>query len=339
MKKHLYFLFMVLVPCQMWAQPTIYNMENNPIGMLAKFLQCSTTGISAGSSGAGVNWSMGSLTHLGTASDTFYESSVANYGTNAPSATRIDSFTSGSNYSGNYYINQSTGNTNRLFISYTTTTYTSYSSPVSGLLVAKQPFNYLDSYTDTFNLTYTSSSLSVPYNGYYTVDADGYGSLTLPNATYNNVLRVHITEIDTIHDAGGPHLASENTYAWYDDTHSVPLCKIVYDTFTSGNSMKAYYMLSQSPLVSVVNVNKEKPDFNACFYGNDLVMNSNFEQNHSYSISVLNMAGQKVYSNSFKPSGSNATFNIGNWLCPGIYMVALIDNNTHSFNTIKVLRQ
>ncbi len=340
MKKHLYFLFMVFIPCHLYAQPVIYNMENNPMGMVAKFVQCSTTGISPGSSGPGVTWNETALTHLGTANDTFYASTIANYGSTAPTATRIDSFTSTSNFGGNFYVNQSSGTTNLLYVVLNTTDYYYYTGPVTGLLTAKQPIHYTDTYTDTFNYTYVSSSPTVTVNGYYTVNADGYGILNLPgSASYNNVLRIHITEIDTSHDGSGAHLSTRNTYTWYDDNHSEPLCKIIYDTFSSGNSISAYFLLSQTPLVSVKNVNNEKTEFSACFASNGLILNSKFEQGDPYSVSVFNMNGQKVYSNSFKPSGNSVSLNIDNWLCPGIYMVALTDNSTHGFSTIKVLKQ
>jgi hypothetical protein len=198
----------------------------------------------------------------------------------------------------------------------------------------------MDSYTDTFNYTYISSTPTITVNGYYTVNVDAYGTLTLPTATYNNVLRVHITEIDTAHDGSGAHLSTQNTYAWYDDHHSVPLCKIVYDTFSSGNSMKAYYMLSQTPLVKVENVNYGHQDFSACFSGTNLYLNSNFEQGHSYSLSIFDLSAHLVYSNSFSPPGKGGIrLNTDTWLAPGIYTLVLTDKNTRSFSVLKVPKQ
>jgi hypothetical protein len=338
MKRHLYFLFMILMPCQLWAQvPTIYNMQLNPSGMVAKFLLSDTAGITAGSSGANVTWNLASWGPLNSSNDTFYEWTIPAYpGSLAPAASRIDSIQSVIDVGGNSYINQTTGKTYLLDLAYSSSSSSAYSTPSSGHLIAEQPITYLNSFGDTFSYTVTTGSANATYNCSSITTVDGYGTLTLPNGTFTNVLRTTTMESDT-NSTQTSLIYNTIVYQWYDEFHSVPLC-YMYST-AAGARKVYYYLLSQTPGVSVTNVKNEATEFSACFSGNSLMLNCKFNQGSSYSLSMFNMSGQKVYSNSFNPSGNNASFNIDNWLCPGMYIVGVIDNNTHAFNTIKVVKE
>lgn len=53
------------------------------------------------------------------------------------------------------------------------------------------PFSYNDMHTDVFAGTNYALGFSEEFTGDISVEADGYGTLILPNATYNNVLRYH----------------------------------------------------------------------------------------------------------------------------------------------------
>jgi len=63
-----------------------------------------------------------------------------------------------------------------------------YSDPV---LKMKYPFNYGEQYTDHFiGVAYYNEIYTIDFFGDYTVTADAYGTLILPDRVIENVLRV-----------------------------------------------------------------------------------------------------------------------------------------------------
>lgn len=81
------------------------------------------------------------------------------------------------------------------------------------------PFAYTDNYTDSFERFYGDMSGSGGHyiTGSRTVTADGYGTLMTPDGiTLNNVLRVHIVEMNKDSNAlFGVTLRTIHTYRWY----------------------------------------------------------------------------------------------------------------------------
>ncbi|SFT41128.1 Por secretion system C-terminal sorting domain-containing protein [Lishizhenia tianjinensis] len=78
------------------------------------------------------------------------------------------------------------------------------------------PMTLNDAQTDAFTATMTGQGMTIDRTGTTTVTIDGEGTLILPNQTYQNALRVHVTS--TIEDAYmGQVYATTTTevYAWY----------------------------------------------------------------------------------------------------------------------------
>lgn len=110
------------------------------------------------------------------------------------------------------------------------------------------PFTYMDQYnsSSTADVTIDASSLGIPFvdsvrfkniQDQYTV-ADGWGSLSLPAANYNNVLRTKriVNAIDSIwaHTFLGWQLASDSaytdsTFTWWDDSKGYYLAEAAYE--------------------------------------------------------------------------------------------------------------
>jgi len=347
MKKQFYFLSILVFSCfHLLAQPVINNMEKNPVGMVAQFLNCkTTTAIStlAGNSGSNQIWNLTSLTSsTGTSNDTFYEYTenvTPNYSA-FTTATRIDSFTSNNIASeGVKVILQATGSTSILYQNFPTS-HTSYSSPVIGLKIGVQALHFNDVFMDTIIGNYSGPSASQTIHAIYTFDADAWGTLVLPGPdTFHNVMRVHVGVLDTNIDGTGTHPSTETDYLWYDDHHSAPLCKLRSQVNSVGSVNTYYYLISQTPTVSVNNINQEQIDFAAYFGLNTLTLNHDFKNNNSYSLAVFNMAGQNVYSNTFSTGDKNIMLDIDRWLSTGIYMIILRNNNDHTYGVVRAFKQ
>lgn len=74
------------------------------------------------------------------------------------------------------------------------------------------PFTYGNTYSDTWAASGLSQGSPFTRTGTTTVTADGYGTLQLPNNTYNNALRVHFKEV--YHDNVGLSYINDE-YFWY----------------------------------------------------------------------------------------------------------------------------
>jgi hypothetical protein len=80
------------------------------------------------------------------------------------------------------------------------------------------PFSHGNSFTDSWAGQFVSGGYTFYRTGSTTVTADGYGTLTTPNGTYSNVMRVHF--VQTYQDSayvGVPYVITyvNDEYMWY----------------------------------------------------------------------------------------------------------------------------
>jgi hypothetical protein len=97
----------------------------------------------------------------------------------------------------------------------------------------KFPFTYNDAYTDTFVAISNTGGYRA---GTATVSGDGYGTLLVPNQTFNDVLRVkrESAYFDTIN--GNPRFTEETYYEYYKPGISHYILLHGFYTITSGTS-------------------------------------------------------------------------------------------------------
>lgn len=114
------------------------------------------------------------------------------------------------------------------------------------------PMTYTNSYTDSFNVLFDyAANFVVRRKGQIVVTADGYGTLKLPNGTYNNVLRVKAVEDFSDSSGGTPLVFHIEQYAWYDPTLRSPL--ITFSVFSSPAApMPQYYAQYRSNIPTAV---------------------------------------------------------------------------------------
>lgn len=98
-------------------------------------------------------------------------------------------------------------------------------------IVAKYPFTYSNSYTDSYSgsVTYTSNGT---FSGNVTVNADGTGTLNLPGGqVFTNVLRVKTTQTTTVNGVIFiPVTVRITNYDYYHASQKYPIFNVNYNS-------------------------------------------------------------------------------------------------------------
>jgi hypothetical protein len=172
----------VTIATSAFAQPVITNSSTMPIVGFSDSIRLAS-GANVGPSGAGVTWDFSGLSTTTIGSFSVVSAASSPYSSTFPAANYVVQLSPvggpGSVYE--YYTVNSSGvyiNASGYSASSTSNNYT----PNSKLRIPF-PFSYSNSVTDTFQKV--GSSLDA-----YAITYDGYGTLKVPGATYNNVVRL-----------------------------------------------------------------------------------------------------------------------------------------------------
>jgi hypothetical protein len=206
-----------------------------------------------------------------------------------------------------------------------------YPDPV---LIAERPMSYDDVTVDAFTAE-LQVGVDMNGSGTTTLHADGYGTLMLPNGTYSDVLRVHLsqTEVDTIVGLGATSTTYIDTYLWYDNAHASVLLKIDTVYSTSGFSSKTVVFLEQE-ITSVPNLLKQER-FKAAFHTNALLVFGSFDNGSI--LELFDAAGRLVSTNALNEGSVLHLFTFEQTLPVGLYCVA-VKRNGASMGTAKTLK-
>lgn len=91
---------------------------------------------------------------------------------------------------------------------------------------AVRPISYLDSFSSIDQHQYSVAGSDFKGKGTVKVLADAYGTLKLPNGTYNNVLRIRMEIFENDSAPGIKSYTHVKIYTWFDATHHFSLLKI-----------------------------------------------------------------------------------------------------------------
>src|SRR5262249_35849058 len=105
---------------------------------------------------------------------------------------------------------------------------------------------YNNTYTDSWAATFVSSSYTFYRTGSTTVTADGYGTLTTPDGTFNNVMRVHFVQTyqDSAYISGPIIITYQNDeYMWYLNGNHYPIAAVyTLSSNASSTTTGGFYM-------------------------------------------------------------------------------------------------
>jgi hypothetical protein len=201
----------------------------------------------------------------------------------------------------------------------------SYSDPQEAFTF---PFTYGTTQTDDFAATFVTAGQTVTESGTISVNGDGYGTLLLPNATINNVLRVRILQTySDVTATGGEIQFSVETYAWFHPELAYPLLAIsTEDVVGSPTSVRSVHYAQFTPSVGISDVYS---DFTFQCAPNPAVGLSNINfyvpKTAQVQLSVYNSLGQKMEDliSEKLPMGShNLPLSVANY-APGMYLVQI----------------
>ena len=300
--------FLLAFPLGALAQPVLTHNEFYQIGETVSMIPADTAGINIDTMGAGMNWHYGGL----TANSVPYDISVLHD-------------TSGAYHTSDVMLLLPDGTRQHFQENNTESYYNGYETPggtqvfYSYFRLSRRPVHYLDTYTDTFAMN--TPSTNTYSHGYIKVTADGYGTLTTPNGTYTNVMRIkkYQYEIDT---TGSTYVLSIiNSYQWYDTVHNAPLLRIDMAQGALANYTSVMYLGNESP-AGVTNVNTGAVTFTANITNNQLYVHGNFTPGKNYDIRLLDLTGRQLLHQQFSAANTTA-FDINGPVAAGMYIVWL----------------
>lgn len=191
------------------AQPTLTSSGIMPV-VGNSYTMVSSSWVSPGSAGANQTWNL-ALTNSGSSPSTAVAPSSSPYASSFPAATVAF------NSSGNWVFYKGTAsawqNNGLVNSSGTVLAY----SDLEDML--RFPFTYNNTYVDPWSVTYIQSTYTYYRTGTTTVTADGYGTLTTPDGTFTNVMRVHFVQDyqDSTNISSTPFVITyqNDEYMWY----------------------------------------------------------------------------------------------------------------------------
>lgn len=220
-------VFMLLFSISM-AQPTLTATGiNYMIGETHTLFNSSY--VSPGNSGANQTWDLSSMTNAGQELTTVVAPSSTVNGSSFPHSN-----VALKNSSGTMYFKTSATALQNYGTS-SSATIMAYTDPEDLLHF---PFNFNDSYSDTWFAQFVSNGYTFYREGTTTLEADGYGTLITPGGTYTNALRLHLVQNyqDSISFDGFSNVITydNDQYMWYKEGIHAQLAILYSLTSSSG---------------------------------------------------------------------------------------------------------
>ncbi|MBI1193424.1 MAG: T9SS type A sorting domain-containing protein [Bacteroidetes bacterium] len=214
------------------AQPVI-NAGNMPLlGDNVPIVICAEPP-SPGPAGAAQTWDFSMLTTAANQSFEFTEAAGTPWGNQFPSSNLC-----GKSWDDAYsYYATSALEMNVVgqgILIGTDTAKMTYSNPET---ILQFPLEYGDSYLDNFSGTSQALGFSIPFTGTLDFEADGYGTLILPNGTYDNVLRYTFYREQLNTFGPGTTTLTKEQWGWMSADHRfwLLLMETSFDGFGTSN--------------------------------------------------------------------------------------------------------
>ena len=236
MKKFYGFIALLCCTYNAKAQPTLTASGINPvIGDVAIVKRFTPNLAQAGSSGS-QTWSLGSITPTSTISAVTQNSIGSTYETSFPQSNICVKLGNDYDY---YRISSDT------LVRYGKVELSIGYPYSNGMTLLKYPVSYNSTQADAYRIVYSvGGSILITRNGNVSIVADAYGTLTTPDRTYSNVLRVKSTETysDSIRQLSTGIITVSNgsltRYTWYSQGIRYPILEM---SFPSSGSASGFW--------------------------------------------------------------------------------------------------
>ncbi len=203
------------------------------------------------------------------------------------------------------------------------------------------PFNYGDSYTDTWDAYVPNSTPHNIRTGIVTVTYDGFGTLATPAATVQNVARIHVNNAYTENNNGGIEHYQSDQYTWYQEgSHNSLVTMYVNHNLTTHYT---YYWATYRANMKTLGVQDlSAPGIAVQLYPNPATDHVQIKVPANTSILKAELylltgaLAETIVMQGQKPS--NGVYELDTrHLAPGLYSIRLISGGRDSFETKKLL--
>lgn len=235
--------FCCLIISKTYAQNNYQNIENFKAGTTLVFQNCSPDIFEPGESGKNVTWDFSNLkiTNDTTTQWILAPNSVSE-SKDFPNATLVEKYANGSFV----FLKAEKDKTYLLgFVDEHSKVNIKYPKPV---LIAKRPSSFNDTITESYTTSYTINGMKFSGKGTATINVDGFGTLKLPNKTYEKCLRIKIIQkqLDILEQYNSTNEMTTTTYVWFDEQHNSALLKMTELKSQYHSENKIDYLLSET---------------------------------------------------------------------------------------------
>jgi len=225
-----------------YCQTKYQNIENFKLGTILTFQKCEPDKFDIGTNGKDVIWNFSNLKATNeTATEWILAPGSTPESKDYPMTNLIEKYSDGSYVflkkdENKTYLLGFNGEDSKIKIM--------YPQPV---LIAKRPFSYGEKVSESYTTSYTANDLKFSGKGMVSIEADGFGTLILPNNKYENVIRLKITQTqsDLLEKYNSTNETSIITYVWFDQMHNSALLKITETKSQYYTDKKIEYLLKE----------------------------------------------------------------------------------------------
>lgn len=228
MYKKIFSLFsLVCISVVVYAQEPYYNIQDYKKSIKINFRDLQIDSVVPGQSGRDVVWDFSGLRDSGRSSSSQILSPDSIAEAEFPNTNYIEKYTNGSFMA----YSREGGRTYLMgFYDPGSQTKIQYILP---LLLSRRPLFFKDKISSAYKVVYQDRDKKFSGAGRVTLEADGHGTLLLPDGRYEDVLRVSLeqTQENTIKDSVRSRYdtitkAGIKTYFWYQRDVDTPLLKL-----------------------------------------------------------------------------------------------------------------
>lgn len=205
-------------------------------------------------------------------------------------------------------------------------------------IILDLPATYNSSGTDNFSGPGYAASTNLMANGTLSYTCDGYGTLQLPNGTYQNVLRYHADRTETLSVGGFPAgTVTKEQWIWVSADYRfwLLLMENISDPI-NGQSSTVWYQKTPIAVNPTGIADVAEDDFTV--YPNPVAANGTLQVsralNAGESIQLFDMQGRMVKSD----NATSASFSLEG-VTAGIYMFKILDKKGQAISTQKLIVQ
>lgn len=314
------------------GQFAVDSAENYQIGNERQYALGYTDSIQNIQGGADTTWD---FTHIGlqdSLKQQILDPDSTENGSEFPDATFVESYTNGNRF---FHNRQPGGNL-----------YTGLKSFQDMLIdfirpfkVIERPFAYKQTHLDTGRREYTFNSFTVQGTGHIRSEALGWGTIQLPDTTFDSTLLVYNQQIwqDTGESFLGDVVIDNKTvsYVWFTPDRSYPLLRLdsikISSSVTNDTSgtLQYYYPSKEKDSEDTgggpgARLKPEQPDIDAYYAENQILLEGDLSKSRHILIELSNLKGQRLLRQEKTiAQGTNRTSMPVDHLTPGIYILQM----------------